>query len=87
MTDYETRESFYSQFKETGMQGHRDFCASAEGMLAILRDPWKAQPPKMLVTPPGDWNDAKSILAMLRQRQAQKIANNDMKENGNETTT
>jgi hypothetical protein len=87
MTDYETREAFYSQFEETGMQGHRDFCASAEGTIAILRDPWKAQPPKMRITPPGDWNDAASILAMIRKRQADKIALDNMKENENETTT
>jgi hypothetical protein len=67
------REDFYTQFKQTALQAHQDWCTSAEGTLAILRDPWKAQPPTVHVSPPNSAN-AKDILNMLRQRKAAQMA-------------
>jgi hypothetical protein len=69
------REDFYTQFKHIALQAHQDWVNSPEGTLAILRDPWKSQPPTVHVSPPGSANP-KDILNMLRQRKAQQMAIN-----------
>ena len=69
------REDFYMQFRDAILQAHQAWCESAEGTVSILRDPWKAQPPVVHVSPPSSANP-KDILAMLRSRKAQQMAIN-----------
>jgi hypothetical protein len=41
---------------------------SPECILAVLRDPWKAQPPTVRIDSPYEENKARDILKMLRDR-------------------
>jgi len=67
MTEYEKHKLFYEQFN-TVIHCHQLWCESAEGMLDILRDPWKAQPPVVRIDSPFEENRAREILAQIRAR-------------------
>ena len=67
------REDFYMQFKDVALQAHQAWCNSPEGTMAILREPWKAQPPTVHISPPGSANP-KDILNMLRQQAALNLS-------------
>jgi hypothetical protein len=74
MTDYEKQQLFYQQFN-TVVHNHQEWLNTPQGTLEVLRDPWKAQPPTVQVSPSGSANP-KDILNMLRQRKAQQMATN-----------
>jgi hypothetical protein len=67
MTDYEKQQLFYQQFN-TVVHNHQEWLRSPEGTLAVLRDPWKAQPPSVRIDSPYEENKARDILKMLRDR-------------------
>lgn len=76
MTDYQKHKLFYEQFN-TVVHQHQEFIQSPQGMLEVLRDPWKAQPPQVRVEPnisDPDNTQARDILNMIRARQAAAMA-------------
>lgn len=72
MTDYEKYQQFYQQFN-TVVHNHQEWLNTPEGTLAVLRDPWKAQPPVVRIDHPDDTNKARDILQMIRARHNKNV--------------
>jgi len=74
MTEYEKQKLFYEQFN-TVVHNHQEFIQSPQGMLEVLKDPWKAQPPQVRIEPnipDPDNTQARNILNMIKARHAAK---------------
>lgn len=70
MTEYQKQHLFYQQFN-TVIHNHQEWKNTPQGMLEILRDPWKAQPPVVRVDPniaDPDNTQARDILKLLQAR-------------------
>lgn len=72
MTDYEKQQLFYQQFN-TVVHNHQEFINSPQGILEVLKDPWKAQPPVVRIENPQDENRARDILAMIKARHGTRV--------------
>ena len=69
MTEYEQHQQFYQQFN-TVVHLHQEWKNTPEGLLAILKDPWKAQPPVVRIdhVSYANENKAQEVLKRLRAR-------------------
>ena len=67
MSDYEQQQQFYQQFN-TVVHNHQEWLTTPEGLLAVMRDPWKGQAPIVRIENPDEQNKARKILDMIRER-------------------
>lgn len=72
MNDYERKSAFYQQFN-TVLENWQAWCQTPQGTMEILKDPWKAHPPQVLVRT-SDVLDSTSILEQIRARRAAAAA-------------
>lgn len=67
MTEYEKHKLFYEQFN-TVIHNHSEWLQTPQGLVEVLTDPWKRQPPVVRVESPFEENKARDILEMIRAR-------------------
>jgi hypothetical protein len=67
VSEYEKHQQFYQQFN-TVVHNHQEWMNTPEGLLDIIKDPWKRQAPEVRIDHPGEINKAREILAKLREK-------------------
>lgn len=67
VSEYEQQQQFYQQFN-TVVHNHQEWLKTPEGLLAIIKDPWKRQAPEVRIDHPGEMTLAREILAKLREK-------------------